>query len=154
MSGEATKAESSVECRRALVLGIDDDGKHRQRPPGAENASDRIRQKQITEAATTHPLVPRQPPDQSGRNRIVPWQLTGDLLWQILEGEGERTQTVETDYTERIIGRDEYPRHVTPLVLPRPAPKPIIEFGLTAGECRPIVVLAERLNDDAHVLSP
>lgn len=150
---EPAKAEALVEGCCARVFGIDNDGKHRERLACAKNSANRVRQQQFADALATDPLVPRQSPDQRGRNGVVPWQLARDLVRQVLEAERERTQAVEADDTQGIIRCDEHPRHVASLILTRPMAKPVIEIGLPTSKGRPVMMFAERLDDDAHRLS-
>ena len=122
------------------VFGVDDNGKYGERPTCPQNTTDGIRHQQITDTATTHPLVPGQSPDQCGR--------------KILKGERKGTQAVEADDTECLIRSNEHPRQITTLVLARAPTKPIIEFDLPACETGLIVVFAERLDDKARAFSP
>src|SRR5882757_1708143 len=68
---EGTKAELPIERHRALVLGIDDNGEHRQGSTGSENAPDCVRQQQFADALTPYPLDSRQATDQGGGNGII-----------------------------------------------------------------------------------
>ncbi|MCE4570145.1 hypothetical protein [Caballeronia sp. CLC5] len=93
---EGRKAKPFVESCRAFILGVDDDGQHRQRFRGAENAAYRIHRQHFTEALATHPNVPCKASDQRRWiTALVARRLARDFLRQFAQLQLEGAQAVK-----------------------------------------------------------
>jgi hypothetical protein len=116
----------------------------------SEDTLDRIGQQKLTGTLSTYPLVTRQPADQSSRNGVVTRQFVSDLLRQIFQRERQRAETIEANYTLIAVNRNEHTGNISLLILACPKAEPLIEIGLTTREPCPVMMPAERFDQEAQ----
>jgi hypothetical protein len=75
-----------VEGDGMIVFGVDDDCEHGEGTACAQDASHGVGQEEIPDPFPAYLLVTGKPADERRRYRIVPRQLSGDLLGQVVPG--------------------------------------------------------------------
>ena len=145
---KSPETEALIEGDGPVVYGVDDDCEHREGATGAQDASYRVREKKLSDSLPPRFLVASKSADKRGRDGFVPRQLSGNLARQVVEGQGERTEAVEPNYTTLVVDCDEHACDISLVILSCPPSKPVVQSGLAAGERRSVVLRAERLDDD------
>ena len=130
-----------------LVLGIDNDREYGQRTACPQYASHSIGQQKTPDFAASCMRRAGEPTDEGGRDGFVPGKLAADFLGQVIDHQGQRTETVEPHNTKLIVDADKHPRNVSPFILAGPAPKPPIELLVSTGERPSLMPFSERLDE-------
>jgi hypothetical protein len=86
----------------------------------AERSANRVRKQEFADPLAARPLIARQPPNQSGWNRIVSRQSLRVFRRQVAKGQSEGAQAIKTHSAALFVDRDEDPRDVAPVVQSNP----------------------------------
>lgn len=131
---EPAECKRLIEANYRVAFRFYNDREHRNGTSGAENAVDGITDEKLADALAPYFAIACQTSDQRRRYHRIPRQLPCDIRRDVINRQSEGAKTVETDYAQFPIDRDEYPGNIAPLILARPMTKPSIEFRLAAGE--------------------
>jgi hypothetical protein len=91
-----------------------------------------------------------QPPDEGGRDGFVPGKLAADFRGQVIDHQGQRTETVKPDNSKLIVDSYKHPRNVSPFILAGAVPKPPIELLVSTRERPSVMPFSERLDEDSQ----
>jgi hypothetical protein len=130
-----------------LVLGIDNDREYGQRTACPQYASHSIGQQKTPDSATSRMRRSGEPTDEGGRDGFVPGKLAADFLGQVIDHQGQRTETVEAHNTKFTVDAYKHPRNVSPFILAGSVPKPPIELLVSTGKRPSLMPFSERLDE-------
>jgi hypothetical protein len=133
-----------------LVLGIDNDREYGQRTAYPQYASHSIGQQKTPDSAASRMRRTGESTDEGGRDGFVPGKLAADFLGQVIDHQGQRTETVEPHNTKFIVDGYKHPRNIAPFILAGSVPKPPVELLVSTGECPPLMPFSERLDEDSQ----
>lgn len=112
MEREGSETELLIKPGGLFVLRIDHDRKNRDLLRGAQDSSYRIREQQFPHSLPANLQIGRKPTDERGGNRSVSGEFSGQFFRNVIDGEGEGTETVEPRHAKIRIDRDKHPSDI------------------------------------------
>jgi hypothetical protein len=133
-----------------LLLGIDNDREYGQRTACPQYASHSIGQQKTPDSAASGMRRMGESTDEGGRDGCVPGKLAADFLGQVIDHQGQRTETIEPDNTKFIVDGYKHPRNIAPFILAGSVPKPRIELLVSTGERLSVMPFSQRLDEESQ----